>query len=291
MRWQPSGHRRIVAEAWLFVPEGHRRKLAGGKPAPADAAPGCHTQRAMPRRGIGEVFGVGRRAVSATARRLRQVGPPMIGQHPGPFLRCPAGARSHSARFPGAASAGADLPPANLLRRPSGTGTGRPRTDKGKPPAQACCSQLTRLRLRHSSVLQLSKFLACREDLTVAGTARPYFFIFHSLAPNSPAKIGRAPERLRPAPPIKSRVFLRVCSPTPGAARWQVPPPPSPFTRCDRGPVSLRFGCRCAALRSSYLCGPSAPAQRNRYAKVSWAVPPSPPLASSVPSSAAAATE
>ncbi len=132
---QPSDHRRMVADAWLFVPEGRRRKLAGGKPAPAGAAPGRHAERAMPQRGIGEVFGVARPpSVAVTTRRLGQIGVPAIGEHPGPFLRCPAGARSHPARFPGAASAGAYLPPANLLRRPSGTGTGRPRTDKGKPP-------------------------------------------------------------------------------------------------------------------------------------------------------------
>ena len=71
------------------------------------------------------------RNLSATTRRLWQIGSPAMGQRPGPVLRCPAGARRHSARFPGAASAGADLPPANLLRRPSGTGTGRPRTDHG----------------------------------------------------------------------------------------------------------------------------------------------------------------
>ena len=71
------------------------------------------------------------RTVSATTRRLGPVGPPASDQHSGPFLRYPAGARSDPERFPGAASAGADLPPANLLRRPSGTGTGRPRTDHG----------------------------------------------------------------------------------------------------------------------------------------------------------------
>ncbi len=66
------------------------------------------------------------RSFSAPARRLGQIASPVSGVEPGPFLRCPAGARSHLARCPGAASAGADLPPANLLRRPSGTGTGRP---------------------------------------------------------------------------------------------------------------------------------------------------------------------
>ena len=85
-------------------------------------------------------------SISATTRRLEQLGPPAIGQRPGPFLRCPAGAWRHSAPLPGAASAGPDLPPANLLRRPSGTGTGRPRTDHGKPPARKWRSHVVRLR-------------------------------------------------------------------------------------------------------------------------------------------------
>ena len=72
-----------------------------------------------------------RRSVLATPRRLGPVGPLASDQHPGPFLRCPAGARSDPARFPGAASAGADLPPANLLRCPSGTETGVHALTKG----------------------------------------------------------------------------------------------------------------------------------------------------------------
>ena len=75
--WQPSDHRRISADAWLLVPEGRRRKLTGGKPAPAGAAPGCPAERAMPRRGIGEVFGVARPAaapppLAASGRSGRQ---------------------------------------------------------------------------------------------------------------------------------------------------------------------------------------------------------------------------
>ena len=56
--WPSSEHRGIVPDAWLLVPEGHRRKLAGGKLAPASAAPGCPAKRTMPQRGIEEVFGV-----------------------------------------------------------------------------------------------------------------------------------------------------------------------------------------------------------------------------------------
>ncbi len=109
----------IVAKAPVFVPEGPRRKLAGGRPAPTGAAPGCGTKRAMPQRGIEEVLCGVHPAVFRPAT--------LASVH---FLRCPAGARSHPARFPGAASAGADLPPANLLRRPSGTETGRSRVHR-----------------------------------------------------------------------------------------------------------------------------------------------------------------
>ena len=89
-----------------------------------------------------------RRSVSATTRRLGPVGPLASDQHPGPFLRCPAGARSDPARYPGAASAGADLPPANLLRCPSGTEAGCSCTDQGKPLARDWRYKLARLRLR-----------------------------------------------------------------------------------------------------------------------------------------------
>ena len=162
LRWQPSDRLRMVADAWPLVPEGHRRKLAGGKPAPAGAAPGCKRGKGHAPAGHRRSFWHRpRRSVSATTRRLGPVGPPVIGPHPGPFLRCPAGARSHAARFPGAASAGADLPPANLLRRPSGTGTGRPPTDHGKPPAREWRSQGVRLRLRRTV------YIASRWSLTI----------------------------------------------------------------------------------------------------------------------------
>ena len=165
LRCQSSDHRRMVADAWLFVPEGRRRKLAGGARASGRGPRGPRRTGHAP---AGHRRSFSRRpshSVSATARHLGQVGSPAIGRCPGPFLRCPAGARSHSPRFPGAASAGADLPPANLLRRPSGTGTGPPRTDKGKPPAREWRSKLLRLRLRRA-VLQLCKILARREDFS-----------------------------------------------------------------------------------------------------------------------------
>ena len=39
----------------FFVPEGRRGKSAGGKTAPADAAPGYRGERTMPQRGIEEI--------------------------------------------------------------------------------------------------------------------------------------------------------------------------------------------------------------------------------------------
>ena len=97
-------------------PGGTPQDISRGQARAAGAAPGCcAAERAMPQRGIEEVFGGVLPAAFPS---------PLVAS--GHFLRCPVGARSQAARFPGAASAGADLPPANLLRRPSGTGTGRP---------------------------------------------------------------------------------------------------------------------------------------------------------------------
>ncbi len=158
LRWHQSDRWKIVAEAGHLVPEGRRRRLAGGKPATAGAAPGCQAEWGMPQRGIGEGLFVARPALSSPPRALSD----RSGRHPASFLRCPAGARNHSARFPGAASAGADLPPANLLRCPSGTGSGRSRTGQGNPPSRELHSQLGRLRLRSSELDWLENF-ACRE--------------------------------------------------------------------------------------------------------------------------------
>ena len=81
--------------------------------------------------------------------RAARVGPkpyPPAASYPDPFLRCPSGACSHLRWFPGAASAAADLPPANLLRCPSGTENARSRVEE-KPTARVLCSQLLRLPL------------------------------------------------------------------------------------------------------------------------------------------------
>ncbi len=111
-RWQPSDHRRSAADACLLVPEGRRRKLAGGKPAPADAAPGCHAERAMPRRGIGEVFAVSHPAASPPSLVASgRSGSQRLASVPGHFFDAPLGHGAIRHRFRGAASAGADLPP------------------------------------------------------------------------------------------------------------------------------------------------------------------------------------
>ena len=93
-------------------PGGTPQEISRGQARAAGAAPGWATTRAMPQRGIEEVFG----GVFTAAF-------PSLLFASGLLLRCPVGARSHAAPLPGAASAAADLPPANLLRRPSGTGT------------------------------------------------------------------------------------------------------------------------------------------------------------------------
>ena len=92
------------------VPEGRRRRLAGGKSAPADAAPGNGTEllRAP----------TGHRRKWPAAMRGGGNGAPKT---PPKTSLMPRWGMAHSAAQPGAAPAGAGLPPATLLRCPSGT--------------------------------------------------------------------------------------------------------------------------------------------------------------------------
>ena len=230
-----SPSQRIAVAAWLLVPEGRRRKLAGGKPASAGAAPGCGVKRDMPQRGIEEAFGA--------VRRRGQVGPSAISQHSGPFLRCPAGARSHaSPLLPGAASA-ADWPPANLLRRPSGTGTGRSRSESGnrKSATWEWGFKLVRLRLRRP-VPQPSKILACREDFPwherSAPTSPSSIPLPPIPLPNSAVLPGGSVPRRQPNHPCPSASGAR----RPGAGRWPSPPLP-PFSRAVLQPCKF-LACR-----------------------------------------------
>ena len=55
MSLRPEG-RAPWSAAPSLVPEGRQRRLAGGKAARADAAPGGRRENAMPRRGIGEKY-------------------------------------------------------------------------------------------------------------------------------------------------------------------------------------------------------------------------------------------
>ena len=164
-------------------PGGMPQEISRGQARISGRGPGCRVKRAMPQRGIGDAFG-------ARPSPRAEVGPTAMVRHPGPFLRCPAGARSHSSPLPGAASA-ADLPPANFLRRPSGTGTGRPRPDHGKAPAREWRSQVVRLRLRRS-VLQLFRILARREDFSRSAAV---------CAEHQPQQVGRlGRRRFHPVP-------------------------------------------------------------------------------------------
>ena len=49
-----TSHRTPNRRARLLVPKGHRRKLAGGKPARVGAAPARHATSPIPQRAVGE---------------------------------------------------------------------------------------------------------------------------------------------------------------------------------------------------------------------------------------------
>ena len=78
------GIRRNTVSVWFLVPEGRRRTLAGGKPARAGAAPGSHAPRAMPQRGIAEVF------LAGGTRRFSRRRSPWAGRTASTCPGCPA---------------------------------------------------------------------------------------------------------------------------------------------------------------------------------------------------------
>ena len=155
-RWQPSGRRRMVADAWLFVPEGHRRILAGGQPAPAGAAPGGRAARIMPQRGIGEFFGVGRPAASPPAHVTSdRSGRQRSDRIPGHFYDAPLGHGATRHGFRGRRPQARTCPRLISSGVPPGREPGRRALPKGNPPARDLPFQLVWLRLRRSVFIAL----------------------------------------------------------------------------------------------------------------------------------------
>ena len=105
-------------------------------------------------------------------------------------------------------------------------------------------ANLLRLVLRAHSRAP-GKTLARRGDFTVPRTARRQFIPVHSLAPNSPAQLGHAHARLRPAPPCKSPASLRARSAYPGRRSLAISAAPFPRHTLrpgtDRAPLWLRL--------------------------------------------------
>ena len=122
-------------------PGGTPQEISRGQVRVSGRSPRLTRCRAsMPQRGIEEIFATDCHAASrgpsvasaTTAEKNAHPRPPSSRQVPGHFLRCPAGARSNIPTLPGASPAAADLPPANLRWRPSGTGSA-PRSSRGRP--------------------------------------------------------------------------------------------------------------------------------------------------------------
>ena len=140
--------RGIAADLWLLVPEGHRRNLAGGKPAPAGAAPGCHAERAMPQRGIGEVFFGGRPAApSPTPVASGRLGRQRMAGIPAHFFDAPLGHGATRHSFRGRRPLLRTCPRLMSSGVPPGRETGG-RTLPRETPARERRSTLVRLRLR-----------------------------------------------------------------------------------------------------------------------------------------------
>ena len=110
---------RIVANALLVVPEGLRRKLAGGKPAQRARPPVTSPNGPCPS-GASQKF-----LAASIPQHFRHDSSPRV-------IFCDAplghGATRHGLR--GRRPPGADWPPANLLRHASGMGTGCPRSPR-----------------------------------------------------------------------------------------------------------------------------------------------------------------
>ena len=138
-----------------LVPEGHQRKLAGGKSAPAEAAPGDVAEMPMPRSGIEEIFrlpssrrvckwvtykrrrGAKSHSLLSNYRNLLSPATPAPDRRSSRLSPMPLRGMVLAHRQPGAAFAGANLPPANFRRRPSGTGSGKSSRRRAMPDATA----------------------------------------------------------------------------------------------------------------------------------------------------------
>ena len=87
--WPPADDRRIVANAWPFVSEGRRKKLAGGQPAQRVRPPVASPNESCLGGASEKFWRRPSRSLAATTRRHRPIRPPAIRQHPGPFSSMP----------------------------------------------------------------------------------------------------------------------------------------------------------------------------------------------------------
>ncbi len=133
----------------LPVPEGRRRKLAGGKCAASARRPRKHRKESPCPSGASQKKGRGFRDTAAVLRSPHWFPTPGEATNRQRGARCkgacevspmPRWGMARMAAQPGAASAGAALPPANFLRRPSGTGNRALRggSRRGRFQAGAC---------------------------------------------------------------------------------------------------------------------------------------------------------
>ena len=208
------------------VPEGRRRRLAGGKSAPADAAP----------------------------RKPRQV--PL----------CPSGASKKMVRDAGRLLTAQSVRAGESWRRCSvaavtksffdATAEAWPvrRGDRGPRPLARACPRLIscgvppgrkakRWRQFFGPRLapgprQYPRELRRYYRRTGGDPAPPHLLPSHSFALNSPAKLGRAPERLRPTPPSKSHASLHARSAYAACRSLAIPTAPFPLRpRTARAPL------------------------------------------------------
>ena len=125
---------RNCCQRFALRPGGTPQEISRGHARAAGAAPGCTVERAMPQRGIEEFALAASSARHFRHHRLRRA----------VFFDAPLGHGAKRRGFRGRRPLARTCPPANLLRRPSGTGSGRARMPRGfflkrgrSPPAAA----------------------------------------------------------------------------------------------------------------------------------------------------------